>query len=129
MEKDLNFFYYKGAWISQFPPHKSCLLPLEVCLELLKQGGLLLRDIYDWDCGYESSFWFVIKDSFGRMKKFSTKMRNQVKKSLKTYVIRKVSPEEILKIGFLILKVAIDNYIVKVLPITEKAFVERIQKL
>ena len=56
-------------------------------------------------------------------------MRNQVKKSLKTYVIRKVSPEEILKIGFPILKVAIDNYIVKVLPITEKAFVERIQKL
>lgn len=34
------------------------------------------------------------------MEELSSKMRNQVKKSLKTYDIRKISADEMLEIGF-----------------------------
>lgn len=46
-------------------------------------GGIFIRNVYDFDTNYETSFWYVIKDSFGGMEELSSKMRNQVKNVLK----------------------------------------------
>lgn len=61
-----SFTLYKGCWLSKCPPHSSCYLKIDKCGKLLNRGGYLLRNVYDWDCEHETSFWFVIKDSFGR---------------------------------------------------------------
>lgn len=53
-----------------------------------------MRNAYDFDCHEATSFWYVIKDSFGGMEELSSKMRNQVRKSLKTYDVRRISREE-----------------------------------
>lgn len=67
-----SFALYKGCWLSKRPPHYSCNLPTNQCVKLLNTGGLL-RNVYDWDCGHETSFWYVIKDSFVGMEELSSK--------------------------------------------------------
>lgn len=62
------------------------------------------------------------------MEELSSKMRNQVKKSLKTYDIRKISADEMLEIGFPIFQAALANYKVKAESVSEKSFNSRIQQ-
>lgn len=79
----------------------------------IKWGGYLVRQIYDFDCEEETSFWFIIKDKFGGFEELSSKMRNQVRKSLKTYSIRRVDSNEMLRVGYPIYTSAITQYRVK----------------
>ena len=122
-----NFVLYKGCWVSKQPAHHCHYLAPAECFCLLNRGGLL-RIFFDWDCDYKTSFWFVIKDSFAGMEELSSKMRNQVKKSLKTYDIRKISADEMLEIGFPIFQAALANYKVKAESVSEKSFNSRIQQ-
>ena len=62
------------------------------------------------------------------MEELSSKMRNQVKKSLKTYDVCRVSANEMLRVGFPIFQVAVENYKVKATRITMDAFETRIQQ-
>lgn len=77
---------------------------------------------------YKTSFWFVIKDSFGGMEELSSKMRNQVRKSLKTYDVCRVSASEILRVGFPIFQTALENYKVKAAQINMETFETRIRQ-
>lgn len=87
----------------------------------------MLRNVYDFDCTEETSFWHVIKDTFGGMEELSSKMRNQVRKSLKIYAIRKVTADEILRVGYPIFVSAIENYRVKCAPVSYESFVNMIK--
>lgn len=73
-------------------------------------GGYFITNTFDFDCKEETRFWWVIKDSFGGMDELSAKMRNQVKKSLKTYTIEKVPGKEIARIGLAIANRSLDSY-------------------
>ena len=79
-----------------------------MCSEILKRGGMLLRNTYDFDCKKETSFWFVIKDRFGGFEELSSKVRNQVRKSLKTYDIRRVSLKDLESVGYYIFSVSVE---------------------
>lgn len=122
-----SFILYKGCWLSKYPPHCSRYLVNSECFLLLNRGGYLLRNVYEWGCN-ETSFWFIIKDSFGGMEELSSKMRNQVKKSLRTYDVKRVSAREMLQVGFPIFQAAIENYRVKASQITLQAFETKIQQ-
>lgn len=52
-----SFTLYKGCWLSKCPPHSSRYLKTDECNKLLSRGGHLLRNVYDWDCEHETSFW------------------------------------------------------------------------
>lgn len=123
-----RFVLYKSCWLSKYPAHRCRRMTSAECSQLLKQGGYLLRNVYDWDCKHETLFWFVIKDSFIGMEELSSKMRNQVKKSLKTYDVKRVSANEMLQVGFPIFQAAINNYRVKASQITIEEFKTRIQQ-
>ena len=75
--------------------------------------GCLVRNVYGFDCGEETSFWYVIKDKFGGMEELSTKKRNQVRKSFKMCDVRMVSREEMLAQGYEVHALAVGSYIVK----------------
>lgn len=81
----------------------------------------MLRNVFDFDCQKETSFWYVIKDSFGGMEELSSKMRNQVKKSLKTYDVERISPEEFKRIGLSIYNSAQEKYRVKASLTTQES--------
>lgn len=126
MFKITNYKIYKHAWIDKRAPHFGEKLDSTSISELLSNGGIMVRNTYDFDCDKETSFWYVIKDKFGGMEELSSKKRNQVKKSLKTYNVRKVSAEEILSVGLPIYQEACESYKVKTSIITSNEFRSRI---
>ena len=117
---------YKGAWIFERDPHTEQKLCSEEVKSLFSQGGLMIRNAYDFDCGQETSFWYVIKDSFGGMEELSSKMRNQVKKCFKTMRVEKITSDELKKNGYPVFVEASESYKVKSIPPTEEEFLSRI---
>ncbi len=121
-----NFELYKHAWVDKRAPHHGEKLRQDELRLLLSNGGILVRNTYDFDCKEETSFWFVIKDTFGGMEELSSKKRNQVRKSLKTYDVRRVSAEELLSVGLPIYQEACESYRVKTSVVTDEDFRARI---
>jgi hypothetical protein len=117
---------YKGAWIFERDPHTEKKLTSEDIKSLLAKGGLMIRNAYDFDCGQETSFWYVIKDSFGGMEELSSKMRNQVKKCFKTMSVEKISAEELKEKGYPVFVEASESYKVKSVPPSKEEFLSRI---
>lgn len=117
---------YKGAWIFEYDPHTEQKLSAEDVKSLFSKGGLMIRNAYDFDCGQETSFWYVIKDSFGGMEELSSKMRNQVKKCFKTMRVAQLSPDELKEKGYSVFVEASSNYKVESIPPTQEEFNKRI---
>lgn len=113
-----SYRLYKGAWIYDGAPDEEHFLDEDSCFELLKRGGYLVRNVFDFDCNEEPSFWYVIKDCFGRMEALSSKMRNQVRKSLNVYDFRKIDRSEFLRIALPIYNEALSSYRVKAKEVT-----------
>lgn len=122
-----GYRYYKGAWIFEKDPHLEHKLSSEEKKELIAKGGLMVRNSYNFDCGEETSFWYVIKDSFGGMEELSSKMRNQVKKCFKTLRVEKISAEILFVHGYEVFVEATVNYKVKSIPPTRDEFKKRIE--
>lgn len=95
-----GFVLYKGMWSSKEGLPDSVFLTDAECKKMLMGGGKLVRNIYNWDKQTPSCFWYVIKDAYGGMEELPSKVRNQVKKSLRTYDFRKVSKEEMMSLGY-----------------------------
>lgn len=95
----MNFVLYNGIWIDKDNISESEEISKNVCRQLLKKGGLFVRNTYNWDKQGDSSFWYVIKDDFGGIEELPSKTRNQVRKSMKTYDFKRVSLEVMLEIG------------------------------
>lgn len=91
---------YHGAWTNKVAPHKSKKLRKDNASELLKGGGYFVRNTYNFDIAEGRQFWYVIKDSYGGVEELPSKVRNQVRKSLKTYDFRKVDAKEMIEKGF-----------------------------
>lgn len=113
---------YKRAWVFDGECHASHRLEETEIKALLKEGGWLVKNTYDFDCVEETSYWYVIKDTFGGMEELSPKMRNQVKKSLKSYDVEKVSKAEFEIHALRIFNLALSSYKVKAKPLNESDF-------
>lgn len=108
-------------------PHLEEKLDSGGVKSLLEKGGMMIRNAYDFDCKEETSFWYVIKDTFGGMEELSAKMRNQVKKCFKTMRVEKISAEYLLENGYDVFVAASDSYRVKAVPPTREEFEARIK--
>ena len=60
MFKITNYKIYKHAWIDKRAPHFGEKLDAISISELLSNGGIMVRNTYDFDCDKETSFWYVI---------------------------------------------------------------------
>ena len=113
---------YKHMWVPQGEIHHLAPLGQSEISGLLKKGGVVVMNTYDFDCKDETSYWYVIKDTYGGIEELSAKMRNQVRKSLKTYEIEKVDRNFFLTIAREIFNKALTTYKVKAKPMDEKTF-------
>ena len=109
---DMNYKLYKGAWVAEDPLHETQLTDNE-CASLLNGGGYLVRNVFDFDCGEETSFWYVIKDKFGGMEELSSRNRNKIRKSLRLCEVRRISKQELLDYGYEVHRSAASAYRVK----------------
>lgn len=118
----MAYVLYKHAWLWIGSEKDEPRLSRAECKEMLGQGGWMVRNTYDFDCEEETSFWYVVKDSFGSMEELSSKMRNQVRKSLTNYEFRRMTREELLAQGYPVHRAAAEGYKVKADVPTEEEF-------
>lgn len=119
-----KYYIYRNAWRFSGPPHEEQKLSKEACNNLLSMGGLLVRNTYDFDCQEETSFWYIIKDSFGGLDEFSSNERNKIRRSEKVLTFKKVSLDLLKSEGWNILKATYEDYAVSDRQMDENVFSE-----
>ena len=84
--------YYNHAVIPTTAPHENPnMAPVEDG-SIWKIGGgrpLLARWTTEFDCGYETSWWYVIKEQPFEMELLDSKVRKHIRQSLKKVYVKK----------------------------------------
>ncbi len=84
---ELPYILYKNSWVYSESIDTEIQLSGEQIKCLLSKGGLMVRNLYDFD-GAESSFWFVIKDSKDEFRGHTTQKR--IQKSLSSLTFERI---------------------------------------
>ena len=100
---------YKGAWIF-LEESKENLLSEKESKDLLRNGGLMIRNTYDFDTKEETSFWFIIKDELEDISELPTSTRKKIRRALKIYNFRIITLEELRTIAYDIVVSAEQSY-------------------
>lgn len=118
-----NFYLYRHAWRFDGAPHEEPELNKEEWRALLKQGGLLVRNTYSFDCHKETRFWNLIKDHFNDQE-LSGNTRNRVMKSLESLDFLLIDFSQVKDFGYPILKATFDDYATVDRPMNQEVFDE-----
>jgi hypothetical protein len=108
-----NYILYKGAWIFSGEAHMEEKLKSSEVKSLLKRGGIMVRNTYNFDCSKETSFWWIIKDSFGGRSELGKKTNKYIEKALAKFDIRIISIQEFRQGGYEVYEAAHRNYKIK----------------
>lgn len=117
-----GYYLYRKAWRYDGPPHEEPQLSKKKRKALLKQGGLLVRNTYEFDKPEETKFWYIIKDDFGGFEELPSNERNEVRRAQKSLRFELVDPEIIKKEGWRILKATYDDYAISDRTMNETVF-------
>lgn len=117
----------EGYWIPKNIVFSSKLEKAK-CKNILSKGGWFVRNTYNFDKKVKSSFWYVVKDVFGGLDELTSKKRNQVKKSLRTYEFKIINIDEFKRFGLDIENRARVHYAVKAAMMNKKHFEARLQR-
>lgn len=105
-----NYHLYRKAWRFSGAPHEEPRLQKAEWTALLKQGGLLVRNTYDFDCQTETGFWYVIKDRFGDMEELSPRVRNKIRHAQKAFEYRLIDQALLKEKGYPIIADTFADY-------------------
>lgn len=119
-----TFYLYRKAWRFDGAPHEEPRLQEAEWKALLKQGGLLVRNTFDFDCPEETPFWNLIKDRFGGLEELSGNTRKKVRRSLEKLEFEPIGIELIEREGFPILKATYKDYVVSDRVMDQRTFDE-----
>lgn len=119
-----GFYLYRGAWRFEGAPHNEPKLEEKEWKALLKRGGWLVRNTYDFDQATESSFWYVIKDSFGGFEEYSSNERNKIRRSTKVLTFKQIGIDVLKSEGWNILKATYEDYAVSDRNMDEVLFLD-----
>lgn len=122
MCSESGFEIYRHAWRYSLAPDKEPQLSNSQCADLLKQGGWMVRNTYDFDCKIETEFWYIIKDTFGGMDELSSNVRRKIRKAFETYEYKLIDKQTIREKGYPIIKATFEDYDVKDRSMTEQIF-------
>lgn len=89
--------YYNHAMLPTSEPHETPdMRPIESGAVWKAGGGtpLFARWTTDWDCGYETNWWYVIKDEPFDIDSLKSKRRYEVNKGNKNFEVRNINPAE-----------------------------------
>jgi hypothetical protein len=88
----MSWYVYNRMLIPDTAPH---IEPDVTGLDekLKRSSAILMRYTSNFDCGYETQWWYLIKDDMMEMSKLTTNIRNQVRKGLKNSTVRKINPD------------------------------------
>ena len=118
----LDYHLYRKAWRFSGAPHEEAQLKTAEWKDLLKKGGLLVRNTYDFDCQEETRFWYIVKDHFGDMEALSSRVRNKIRHAQKSFDYRLIDRTLLKEKGYPIIAETYADYAVKDRTIDESDF-------
>ena len=105
-----DFYLYRQAWRFDGAPHEEPHLQETERKALLKQGGLLVRNTYNFDCQEETFFWYIIKDQFVGFEELSSRTRNKIRHAFNHFEYRLVSFEMMYEKAYPIVEETFSDY-------------------
>ncbi len=123
----MNYYLYKNYWRFAGAPHCEERISADKARDMLSDGGLLVRNVFDFDCQDDSGFWYVIKDSFGGLDELSSNTRRKIRKALDCldYII--IDAESAKHEGYAIYSEALKAYPSDGSALSEKDFADTIE--
>jgi len=102
MNSNFKWVLYHRALLPITAPHESAAIDDLDTAEIWSKAywgekPLLARWTSNYDCGYETNWWWVVKDSQFDIDRIKSKRRNEIKKGLKNFYIMTIDPERYLK--------------------------------
>lgn len=79
---DRHYKLYKSAWTYCGDIREERFLEKDEVSYLLRKGGLLVRNLYGFDCGEPTSFWYLVKDRENMTELGGHTTRRRVQKAL-----------------------------------------------
>ena len=122
MFSESDFEIYRHTWRYALAPDKESQLSDSQCKTLLKKGGWMVRNTFDFDCKEETDFWYVIKDTFGGMDELSSNVRRKIRKAENVFEYKIIDKQIVREKGYPIIKATFQDYEVKDRPMSEKIF-------
>lgn len=112
--------YYNHALIPTTPPHETPATSDISKLLKKEKRALLARWTEDFDCGYETDWWYVIKDTPFDLSVLKAKRRYEINKGIKNFEVKVIDPGEHKPEIFEIFKKAYEQYPEKYRPKVER---------
>ena len=124
--------YYNHAAIPTTAPHEAANLDPINDGSIWNLGGgipLLVRWQSDWDCGFETKWWYCIKDEPFDIAALKSKRRYEINKGNKNFGVKKINPTEYREDLFRVTVAAYSGWPEKYRPKVEReAFYSQIGK-
>lgn len=88
--------YYNHAAIPSIAPHEEVDTTPIMNNEIwqIEEKPFLARWTSDWDCGFETNWWYVIKDKPFDISVLKSKRRYEINKGNKNFVVKEIDPVE-----------------------------------
>lgn len=131
MDKDnkTKWHYYNHALIPNCSPYIEASVDELRNKQLWKLGGgvLFARWTTDFDCGYETNWWYVVKDKTFNIASLKAKRRYEINKGIKNFEVKPIDPCEYKEELYRIQIAAFSVYPKKYRPtVDKKAFINGI---
>lgn len=126
-----NWRYYNHAFLPKCCPHEQVDTAAikDGSVWKQKKGAYLARWASDFDCGYETEWWYVIKDDSFDLAALKSKRRYEINKGQKFFEVRPIDPQQYVNALYNVQVTAFSAYPEKYRPTVDKEkFVESVYK-
>lgn len=115
-----DWTYYNHGWLPTCAPHQMPDTTPLTNGELFKNGGVLARYTTEYDCGYETEWWYVILDKPFNISELTSNWRYKIRKGEKNFYVKRIDPRQYKEQLFYVAKEAFASYPIKYRPILDK---------
>lgn len=122
-----GYFIYRHAWRYALAPDKESQLTDSQCKALLKNGGWMIRNTFDFDCNTPTDFWYLIKESYGGMEELTKNNRQKIRKAFRLLEFKLVDKSLIAEKGYEITQKTYDGYRIKDRRMNKRIFNDLLQ--
>ena len=119
-----GYALYRKAWRFEGAPHCETRLEEKEWKALLQQGGLLVRNTYNFDCQEETCFWYVIKDHYEGLEALPSRVRNKIRNAFNYFEYQLIPFETIKEKGYQIIEETYADYAVHDREMNQEVFTE-----
>ena len=127
-----GWFYYNHAMVPDCSPEETPDLKpiLDGSIWKLPEKPLLARWTTDFDCGYETNWWYCIRERSFKLDEVKAKRRYEINKGNKFFVVKRIIPADYAEQLYEVQIAAFSAYPKKYRPIVVKDdFINEVKKL